>query len=562
MKKPSKPIIPRPSEWVGEHFYIPKPRDPVTGAFYSAGPIRLSTLQARIIDEALSRNENGLLKYTTVIYSTIKKSGKSALASAVGLYMAEQVPFGHVYCLGNDGKNSNDRLFTPMKTCITLHNRMGGLYKGIRASRAEVVLDNGTKIEAIPCDAAGEAGGEPTMTLFTELWGFDTDAKRHLFTEMTVPSTLFGLSIRWIETYAGYSGVSDLLEGLYEQAVKEGIPHPDFLDITSEGEPVVWTNEAAGLFCYWDHEPRMPWQLGSEGERYYQQEAKILDPTEFRRIHKNQWVSKTGAFIQPEWWDACQDQDIKPLTDSTVPVVVAIDAAETNDCAAIVAVTRHPLRPDTDVAVRACKIFKPSTLTSTILLEPTIGFTLLLWSLKWNIVVVGYDAYQMAKMAQDYKRGNLTIDPDKLTKLSAEIGASKTDEALQLFKKSIQRWYCKFSQQTGRSVADKQLFDMIVHRQLGWNPNDNDTDIAARGNEETLTKHIKQAGSSSSKGQYRIEKLSDKMKIDAAVALSMASSLCLRLNLTNKETEIQTPRIDRAQDLTYEEYARRLFGIR
>jgi hypothetical protein len=529
---------------------------------YDPGPIRLKEHQKRIIDEALFRREDGLFKYTTVIYSTIKKSGKSAIASGAGLCVAEHYPYGHVYCLGNDGKNSNDRLFNPIRTCLTLHNRLGGMYKGVRASRAEVILPNNTKIEAIPCDAAGEAGGEPTMTLFTELWGFDTEAKRRLFTEMTIPSTRFGRSIRWIETYAGYSGVSDLLEGLYEQAVKEGQPHPDFLDLTSAGEPVVWVNESAGIFCYWDHEPRMFWQLGTEGARYYQQEAKILVPSEFSRIHENRWVSPSGSFVQAEWWDACQDTNIPPLIDSSVPVVVSIDAAETNDCAAIVAVTRHPLRPETDIAVRACKIFKPSGLTSTILLEPTIGFTLLMWALKWNIVVVGYDAYQMAKMAQDYKRGNLTIDPDKLLRLSQEIGVTRTEEALQLFKKVIQRWYCKFSQQGARAVADKQLYDMIIHQQLAWNPNDRDGDISPRGNEETLTKHIKQAGSSSVKGQYRIEKLSQTMKIDAAVALSMAAELCLRLNITNNELKNETPRLAIAHDLPYEEYARRLFGIR
>lgn len=563
LRKPSKANFPKPSEWLQKHFLIPEPRDPITGEYFEPGPIRLRDVQCRIVDEALSRTENGLYRYTTVIYSTIKKSGKSALSSGVGLFVGEHHPYGHIYCLANDGKQSNDRLFGPIYTCLQLHNRLGGMYKGVRSNLTEVTLPNSAKIESLPCDAAGEAGAEPTLTLWSELWGFDTEAKRRLWSEMTIPPTKFGRSIRWVETYAGYMGVSDLLWGLYEQAVLQGQPHPDFMDLTSDGDPVVWVNEAAGIFCYWDHEPRMAWQLGNEGQRYYQQEAKILLPSENRRIHHNEWIAPVGSFIQPEWWDACQNREIGPLLDPTVPVAVAVDAAETNDCAALVAVTRHPLRPETDIAIRACRIFKPSGPTGTILLEPTVGLTLLEWGLRWNIVVVGYDAYQMAKLVQDYRRGHITVDPDQFARLAREIGSEATEETMNRFRKAIQRWYCKFSQQNQRAVADKQLYDLITHRRIEWNPNDQDWDIAPRGDTETLTKHIKQAGAGQTKGQYRLQKLSNNMKIDGAVALSMASDLCLRLNLTNFElSPAASQELLTKGEISYDEYVRRLAGSR
>jgi hypothetical protein len=553
---------PLPSKWLQEHFYIPEPRNPYTGDFSDEpGPIILHEMQGRLVDEALSTDDRGLYKYTTVIYSTIKKSGKSTLASGAGLYLIHHTPFSHGYCLANDGVQSEDILFGPVNTCITLHNKHGGIFKGVKAYSDNVKLKNNGTLESLPCDAAGNAGKEPTISLWSELWGFETPVKRKLFSEMTVPSTKFGRALRWIETYAGYSGTSLLLWDLYQQAVKQGQPHPDFRDISSGGEPVVWINEAAGIFCYWDHEPRMAWQLGDEGRRYYLQESRILESAEYNRLHHNLWISPIGSFIQPELWDACADKTLQPLNDDRTPMVVAIDAAETNDCACILGVTRHPVRFETDIAIRKCKIFKPGGPAGTILLEPTVGRTLLQWGLKYNIIVVCYDAYQLAKLTQDYSRGSLTFTPDELMEILQQINetASTPAEALEKYQRAVQRWYYRYSQQTERTIADKFLFDLIAHRRIAYNPDDLNEDIAARGDEETLTKHVKQAGAGGGKGQYRIQKLADTLKVDGAVALSMASELCLRLNLdgaASTEEEL-VEQVSRGR-ISYEEYLRQV----
>lgn len=867
----SQKIVLAPSAWLEKHFWIPEPKDLVTAEPLPPGPIRLAEHQKRIIDEALARNEDGKFKYTNVIYSAPKKSGKSAISAAIALYMAYTTPFGNIFCVANDGKQSDDRLFGPISQCIKFHKQNNLLLSDtkVKASEAEAYLSNDSKIEAIPCDAAGEAGSEPTASFFcfdeeteiltragwksfnqydetdefatldsngyieyqksvaickqmysgpmhllqnhnyslcvtphhklygkfysssrqkykrefiklpveqaktfgfcgvrletfgftdrtdpcktvtieaterkpafeiplkrylqllgwyisegcthkneavmlaqskkknpeyykelcqlvrdlgyepyvwkntnaiiiydtrlvkhfkqfglscdkfipqwvkelpqeyieifleaywkgdgysedifrpgrrfctnskqlkddlmeigiragqytsyteyqdkrwgkpvytvrfadyrsgeyfvgikrkfwstleysgiihcpsvpngivcirrkgkiqwqgqSEIWGYDTDKKRRLFTELTIPPTKFGRAIRWVESYAGYKGKSDILWGLYETAVLNGTPHPDFLDLTSNGEPVVWVNEAAQIFCYWDHEHRMAWQT----PKYYQGEALIHSASEFERVHKNNWVSPVGAFIAPEWWDACQDDTLPQLIDDRVPVVVGIDASETNDCTAIVAVTRDPSRPETDVAIRACKIFKPIPGKSVVVLEDTVGEVIKEWGKKWNIVCIAYDAYQMAKLVQDYRRGHVTIHPSEI----AGMDEVQIEQHMRQTQKAIQRWYYKFSQQSARAVADKQLYDMILNRQIHWNPNDLDSDIAPRGNDETLTKHVKQAGAKTDNEKYRIQKLSNDLKTDAVVALSMAVERCLTLILDNNETK-------------------------
>lgn len=543
-----------PADWLEKNFIIPTPRDPITGIDLPAGPIRLADHQRRIVNEALSK-VNGRFKYTTVIYSAPKKSGKSALSSGVALYMAQRTPYGQIYCLANDGKQSSDRLYLPIWRCLNFHQQRGLALKSSKVNQTEAFLPNYAHIEAIPCDAAGEAGSEPTGVFFSEIWGYTDEKKRRLFTELTIPPTLYGKAIRWIESYAGYIGVSDLLHELYTAGVKEGEPHPDFTDLVGrDGEPVVWVNNLAHTFVYWDTIPRMVWQ----SDEYYKQEAQILSPAEFARIHQNQWVSPVGSYIQPEWWDGCADPSIPELMiGSDVPCILGVDAALTGDCAAIVLVTRHPFMPDTDIAVRYVKIFKASP-SKPINIEEDIGREIRRLAKLYNIVCIAYDSYQMEGLVQNYRRGNVVLTNAEIAYFEGKSKQEMTDY-LDQEQRAAQRWFYKFGQQAPRAVADKRLYDMVVGRRIHYNPHDVNSDINSRANDETLDKHIKQAGVKSTGNQMRIEKLSNDAKVDGAVALSMATDRCMVMALDNREMHVDDLlRLHQAGKITYEVYLKRI----
>lgn len=513
-----------PSDWLEEHFYVPDPRDPITGAELPNGPIRLAKHQKRIIDEALSRKPDGSLKYSTVIFSAPKKSGKSALTSGVMLYFAFHNPNSYVACIANDGKQSTDRLYAPVYTNFRLHRQLGGIFREINPNKNEVILDNFTKIEPIPCDAAGEAGSQPVFTAWSELWGFETDTKRRVWTELTIPPTLYGRAMRWVETYAGYTGQSTLLEQLYETGFKDGTPHPDFLDLQGQDGPVVRVNDAAGMFVYWDTEPRMLWQ----SEDYYAVQAKTMPAAEFRRIHRNQWVSPSEAFIQEAWWEACEDINLPALADGDkTPVVVAIDMAVSRDCAALVATTRDPWRPDSEVAVRGVRIFSPKEMGSIIDQERDIRPVIEDWHSRWNVVCWTYDPHQMAKLAQDMTREGYG-------------------------------WFKPFGQGDPRAIADKELHDAIMARQVSWNRHTTEGQIGIKNQtSESLFKHLSQAGAKVAGDKYRIEKLADSAKIDAAVALSMARHVTMQLAIGNRERD-EGSLIEklRRREITVEEFSR------
>jgi len=289
---------------------------------------------------------------------------------------------------------------------------------------------------------------------------------------------------------------------------------------------VVRVNPQAGMFVYWDTEHRMPWQT----KDYYRVEAKIQPPTEFDRIHNNMWVSSLDSFIQEEWWDACENENLPVLTSTTTPVVVAIDMAETGDCAALVAVTRDPFDPQTKVAVRAVKIFNPKRLGGIIDQEQDVRPIIEQWAERWNVVCWVYDPREMSKLAQDLVRDG--------------VG-----------------WFKKFGQTNPRAIADKALYDRIVSKHISWNPYTTEGAIGYKGDPEsdTLRKHLILAGAETKNESRRLVKLSNMNKIDSAVALSMATQVCMELILDNDELNVDhLLRQYQTHQITEEEFSERV----
>lgn len=137
--------FPDPVEWIQNEFYIPE-----TGK-----PMELYPAQIEPLREALSL-EGGQFRYSLVLWSAIKKSAKSSIAGAVGLWMAFNRPYASIRVIGNDLKQSQSRVFEYMKRAIELNPHWKNRCK---INRSEIYIDNNSKIEAVACDPSGEAGG-------------------------------------------------------------------------------------------------------------------------------------------------------------------------------------------------------------------------------------------------------------------------------------------------------------------------------------------------------------------------------------------------------------------
>lgn len=461
-------------QWIQDNFYL-----------YDTGELMsLYPCQVRPLIEALSRDDEGRYRYNTIVWSWPKKSAKSSIVAAVVDWLCSNRPRSLVRLVANDLKQADSRVGHYLRESIK-HARSKHADKDRRAfceaikitpSGYLVEYPNGSRVEMVPIDPTGEAGGNDDLIVYSELHGWKSKAHQDMWAEMTLSPNKFRHAQRWIDTYAGWQGESPILESLYQSGVNEG------RELWEPGSEV-YANDTARLLCVWITRHLLPWQINEDGRAYYAQEAASLHPNQYRRMHGNEWVSSIEAFIQPEWWAACQGD--YPEFNAQTPVVVGMDAGVSNDCFALVGVSRI----GEQTYVRFARIWKPPKGGAIDFAEPETAirdeFTK-----QYNVVQICYDAYQLHDMATRLRHDSVA-------------------------------WMYEFKQGEPRLEADKQLHDTIRDRR-----------ITHSGNAD-LTQHVTNANAEVNKEdrRLRIVKRAEHLKVDACVALSMANYESRRLNV-------------------------------
>ena len=450
-------LLPDPVEWIEQHFYIPELN----------GPIKLYPHQKRMLREALSVGDDGLFRYSVIVWSDIKKSAKSTIAAAVALYMAWHRKWGQIVSVANDLKQADSRVSYYMRRAIELNPEMKDTCK---VRNYHVTFPNGTFFEAVPIDPTGEAGGNADMIVFSEMWGSHSKAQQAMWSEMTLSPLKYGKSFRWVETYAGYVGEAPVLEMLYEQGMSGRKVWDDL---------PIWANDSARLLLMWNQEPRLPWQT----PEYYASEAAVLTETEFQRLHRNQWVSSVEQFVPGAWWDACKGPMPEFYRDT--PVIMALDAAVSGDCFGMVGISRHATDAD-KLVVRYSRKWDPP---------------------KGGQIDYGEVETEIRRVADGLNVIEWAYDPYQLHSLCTRLA----NEGIG--------WFREFKQGQDRLVADKQLQDLIRDKRIIYD------------NEPDLSEHIKNANAKQEGEKIRLVKRSNSLHIDLAVCLSMGCAESLRLRL-------------------------------
>ncbi len=287
---------------------------------------------AEVLDCWFTRDRQGKFPYSTYIMGDIKKSAKTELGAAVGLwFMLTEPGRPEGYALANDLEQANSRSFGAINEVIDANPLLKRNLVVRRHPRPAIVFPDGGRLEALPHDYAGEAGANQAITLWTELWAFHSERSERLWEEFTpVPTRLN--SIRWVDSYAGFRDESLLLWKLYEATVLKGRrvhrDLPMYEDVTGT------------IVCYWGTKPHMPWQTAA----YYASQRAQLRPTTFARLHENKWDTSRSAFIKADQWDALRKvRVIWPWKHRSLPVYAAVDAAHKRDSVAVTLVGYHPL---------------------------------------------------------------------------------------------------------------------------------------------------------------------------------------------------------------------------
>ena len=328
IRRGSMPILPDVCDWAEEYFYLAESRRPIV----------LEPHQKRILRLMTAQRPDGRFRWTTALYSVIKKSGKTTVSAAVGRWAAETWgPFQEVYNLGNKLKQAKERAFRKIRQSIELsppHRRALWEIQETQLTHTP----SGSIIQALPISDAGESGGNQSVTLWTELWGFQYEEALRMWDEMQ-PVLTRPLSLRFVDTYAGYESESDLLKSVWNLALNDDGTLADGA-VRLDDELPVYGVPAAGLIAYIDQGAaarRMPWQQGDFGRQWYVQQRQSERLHNYFRMHENRWVSSINALVPAELWDRLVFNR-QAVTDD-VSVWLAADASIRRDCAALSAVT-------------------------------------------------------------------------------------------------------------------------------------------------------------------------------------------------------------------------------
>lgn len=423
-------------------------------------PITLHPEQVTVLREMFRRDEHGFV-YNNIVYSSIKKSAKTTIAAGLLLWHAFRIPYNSIYIMGNDLRQADSRVAQSIRECITLNPRMQGIK--LPTSTYRITLPNGTRIETIPVDPAGESGMNPGAIFLTEAWGAKSRAHELMYSEARLSPTRAGESFKFIESYAGHTGESMILWRLYESIVKNGTP-------LTHIAPQLYSN--GKQIAYWNTRPYLSWQT----PEYYAAERADMLPKEYRRVHENEWVTSEDSFIDEIWWDACYDT--VPPFDHRTPQIIAVDAGVSSDCFGIIALARLNNRY---VPVRVKVYIPPSGGQLNFKGAGSPDEFLRAYVKQWNVLEICYDPHQLHSLMGEYRMERIV----------------RTTE---------------FNQGTDRAMADKGLLDAIKAREI---LHDGNIDLRTH----ILNANAKTDGNDS---RLRLVKRAADMKIDLAVCLSMA----------------------------------------
>lgn len=351
-------------------------------------PWKLSPYQRRVLQLAFRYDPSGELVFRIILWSEVKKSGKTFLAACLVLWWAVTNPNSEIIVTANDLEQSISRVF---KTAVALIEQNAALSREADVLSSSIRMNNGTVILPIASDYKGAAGSRHSSVVYDELWGFETEKATRLYEELTPPPTEPSAWVL-IVTYAGFTGESDLLESIYKRGMAGN---------RLDGELECY--EAGELFMFWSHTPRQPWQ----DEAYYSQQRRILRSQQFARLHQNQWVMSESRFISPSLFDQCLAPGLRE--DTAGSLFIGIDASVKHDSTALVAV-KYDSRSD-DLILATHRIWQPSP-GEPMDFESTIEFFLRrLESYQTRIEKVLADPFQMHRTIGILEQAGIPIEP-------------------------------------------------------------------------------------------------------------------------------------------------------
>jgi hypothetical protein len=427
---------------------------------YDGEPYKLNASERAFIALAFQRDDDGRLKYPLLVYSAIKKSRKTEFSAlfTIALLLLLGDRYAEGFFVANDEAQAINRGFT---ACCRICEASPLLVNETEIYQDKILFPaTQSQISAIPSNYAGQAGGHPTISVFSELWGFSTPRFSRLWDEL-VPVPTRKISCRLVETHAGFEGEGQLLHSIYQR----GLQLPEVGNDLRAGD---------GMAFFWSHSPICSWQTA----KWFQQMRRELPVNQYLRMIENRFVTTETSFIEMAAFDRCVDHSIGHLPpDVSLPVYVGVDASFKFDQTAIVVVSHSSARQQVRLVTH--RVYQP-TPDRTLDFEATIEATLKDLARRFNVRKILFDPWQMQSTAQRLLKAGLPIEefPQSSPNLTA---------------------------------ASQNLFDLIQSQSI------------VLYSDQQLRLAVSRAIAVETPRGWRISKQSAAFKIDVVIALAMAA---------------------------------------
>jgi phage terminase large subunit-like protein len=433
----------------------------VLKGFRSGEPLVFTNWQKWLLRSLYERDDiTNRLRYRRALIGLPRKQGKSLMMSAVGVYgMIAGEAGSEVYAVANDRQQARI-IFNEAKQQI--------VNSPLLAAESKVYRDAiemprfGSVFRVLSSDFKGQAGLNPSLVLFDELWGQNNS---DLYDQMTLGSGARIEPLTVSITTAGYD--LDSLAGKLYQYGKQ----------VAAGE----VEDDQFGFWWWEApedckvDDRKAWQVSNPNLA-----EGLLDPDDLavavkqtsemgmRRWRLNQWVRSQESWLPVGAWEQCVS-DLQ--FDSELPVWVGIDMALKHDTIAVCVA-----QPQADRVVVRSKIWQPE-------LE--------------GVDVVAVEHY-LRELHNQFQVQEFAFDPAYFQR-SAE---ALSDDGLPMVE---------FPQSGARMIpACGNAYEMIVNRKI------------AHDGSPTFTDQVLSAAQRMTDTGWRLSKGKSKRKIDACIAMVMA----------------------------------------
>ena len=372
--------------YLEEQFYLPETKKPIV----------LEEWQKRKILVPLFETDpaTGLRKYNLALIGLPKKNGKSTLAAMiVNYFMFQDDDHGEIILTANSRDQSSWIIFDKVVKSFQMNPLQ---HSHLKISQEAIEnKTTGTVIRIVAPNYRTAAGSNASLTVFDELWGFELDAARKFWDELTLsPARKQPLAL--VVTYAGYDQESLLYE-LY----KKGLCKRD-----------------KKMFFLWSYKNLASWVT----KKYLATQRHRLRQNTYLRLHENRWMSSKDAFIDLESWDKCIDENHTPmLPDTNLNVIVGVDVSTKGDSTAVVVCIRRENK-----VILVCHRKWQPTKKVPIDLEATVEKYIMDLAKDYNVVKVLYDPYQFHRSAKTLSNEGIIMvefpqTPDHLTAMSQNI---------------------------------------------------------------------------------------------------------------------------------------------